>query len=578
MKLNYRQKLFLYFGIIFTLFTAGMAVFQQLREKKLKTEALIEKLESYTDMIHAQLSAKDSERKGDVHQILPLLPKELRVTLISSDGEVWFDNAIHDFTHLQNHLRRPEVQSALVHGKGSDIRRSASDKKEYLYFARLYDNLFIRAALPYSVRVHQFLKPDNASIYFMLTVFILFLFLIHITTRRFEKSVRQLRDFASSADHARHKSIHFPKNELGEIGGRIADNYRQLKETQLKNAQDKQKLLQHIHILEEGICFFTASHRVDFYNGLFIQYLNTITDEPAQEINVVLSDPVFWEIQKFLSDESGSYIETQIQKQGKTFSVRVNIFEDKSYEITLNDITRQEKTRLLKLEMTSNIAHELRTPLTGIRGYLETVLNQSLNENKKQYFIEKAFNQTVILSAIIQDMGQLARMEESPGSFAFEEVSLTQLLQRIKTETTTERAGRNIQFDWDIPDQAVITGNPVLLYALFRNLTDNAIRYAGENIRIGVTIYNETDEDYYFSFYDTGKGIEDESKLNRIFERFYRIGEGRTRDQGGSGLGLSIVRNTVLFHQGKIVAKNRKNGGLEFLFSLRKRRKHLFKT
>ena len=75
---------------------------------------------------------------------------------------------------------------------------------------------------------------------------------------------------------------------------------------------------------------------------------------------------------------------------------------------------------------------------------------------------------------------------------------------------------------------------------------------------------------YYFSFYDTGVGISDEKHLKRLFERFYRVNEGRTRDTGGSGLGLSIVKNAIAFHNGSIIAKNRKEGGLEFLFKLKK--------
>jgi len=121
---------------------------------------------------------------------------------------------------------------------------------------------------------------------------------------------------------------------------------------------------------------------------------------------------------------------------------------------------------------------------------------------------------------------------------------------------------------WNIPDDLTVNGNQNLLYAVFRNLTDNVIRYAGENIKIRISMYNEDKDFYYFSFYDTGCGIANENHLNRLFERFYRINEGRTRDSGGSGLGLSIVKNAVAFHKGSITVKNRKEGGLEFLFTV----------
>ena len=121
---------------------------------------------------------------------------------------------------------------------------------------------------------------------------------------------------------------------------------------------------------------------------------------------------------------------------------------------------------------------------------------------------------------------------------------------------------------WQIPENLKIRGNANLLYSIFRNIADNAINYAGTAIQIRISMYHQDKDFYYFSFYDTGKGIQDENHLNRLFERFYRISEGRTRETGGTGLGLSIVKNAILFHKGKIIAKNRKEGGLEFLFQL----------
>ena len=114
-----------------------------------------------------------------------------------------------------------------------------------------------------------------------------------------------------------------------------------------------------------------------------------------------------------------------------------------------------------------------------------------------------------------------------------------------------------------------IVGNSSLLYSIFRNLTDNAIAYAGVGIQITINCFREDEKFYYFSFSDTGVGVSEEH-LNRLFERFYRVDKGRSRKLGGTGLGLAIVKNAVLFHGGTIFAKNIPGGGLEFVFTLQK--------
>jgi two-component system phosphate regulon sensor histidine kinase PhoR len=571
MKLNYRQKLFLYFGVLFTLFTIGIIVFERVRERNYKTQALEEKLEAYTDVIKLGLVDNQDSLLPTLYYLQKLLPKNLRITIVNQEGNVLFDNSINDYTHLTNHKDRSEIVKAQQTGKGSDIRLSNSNQHKYLYFAKKSDNLFIRVALPYNIQLQQFLKPDNASLYFILLFFGVFIFFIHITTKKFSKTIRQLRDYVLNSDKIELAQLNFSNDEVGEIGSKIADNYYQLKQSKKNALLEKQKLLQHIQVLEEGICFLSANQKIEFYNGLFIQYLNTITDEASSNAELVLADENFIALQQFLAQNNQHYFENKISKQGKIFSVRANIFEDGSSEIILSDITKQEKTKQLKQELTGNIAHELRTPITGIRGYLETVLSQPLDDDKKHYFIERAFQQTVALSEIIQDMSLIAKMEEAPDLFVLEKINLERILQKIKEEVSAQLNAKHIEMQWQLPKSLELTGNINLLYSLFKNLTDNAIRYAGENIKISISLYNEDANFYYFSFYDTGIGIKNESHLNRIFERFYRINEGRTRDTGGSGLGLSIVKNAVLFHKGKITAKNRKEGGLEFLFTLKKK-------
>ncbi|MDY3914861.1 MAG: ATP-binding protein, partial [Phocaeicola sp.] len=147
-------------------------------------------------------------------------------------------------------------------------------------------------------------------------------------------------------------------------------------------------------------------------------------------------------------------------------------------------------------------------------------------------------------------------------------VSLREVVETIKNDFSLQLKQQNMVFQSILPECIEVWGNQNLLYALLRNLLENAIRYAGEGTTVVFKYLHKDETHLHFSFYDTGKGIENEAHLPRLFERFYRVNQGRSRDKGGSGLGLSIVKNAVHLHQSEISVRNRKEGGLEFLFSL----------
>ena len=570
MKTNYKQKLFLYFVVIFALFAIGIAFLEQTREREYKTKALEERLDDYAEIVHRVVEKYPADL-SKIDSLLHLFPSNIRLTLIDKQGTVFYDNVIQSVVGMANHAHRPEVMSAMETGTGSNIRTSATNEHEYLYYAKQFTSCYIRVALPYDIQVRHILKPDQLFLYYILGLFIITLLLINVIAERFGKSIRGLRDFAQAVEQGNLHNPVFPQDELGEIGAKIAENYKHLKESKKKIDMERDKLLQHVLTSEEGLCFFSSNKGVEFYNGLFIQYLNTIIDKANSNPAVIFSDASFEKVNSFLlqGDIKDNYFETQINKQGKTFAVRVSIFDDWSFEIVLNDITKKEATRRMKQEMTGNITHELRTPVTGIRGCLETILEHPLEPEKKQYFIERAYNQVLALSEIIQDMSLITKIEDAPQSFKLEPVAISELLENIRKDLEIPLQEKNIKMEWNT-ENVVVRGNHSLLYSIFRNLTDNVIRYAGKDVHILVNIYNEDSGFYYFSYSDNGVGIPGEQHLNRLFERFYRITEGRTRDTGGSGLGLSIVKNAIAFHKGTIVAKNRPDGGLEFLFNLPK--------
>lgn len=232
--------------------------------------------------------------------------------------------------------------------------------------------------------------------------------------------------------------------------------------------------------------------------------------------------------------------------------------------------TRQEQD-LLKRQLTQNIAHELKTPVASIQGYLETILsNRHIDEETKQQFLKRGYAQSQRLSLLLNDISTLNRIDEVPEMIAYEEVNLSTIVNDIKKEVALELQKHQMKFINYMPTNIMIQGNRSLLYSIFRNLTDNAITYAGNNTTITLKA-TEGNSDWSFTFTDNGVGVP-YKHLPRLFERFYRVDKGRSRKLGGTGLGLAIVKNAITLHGGTIQVKNRDNGGLIFEFNLKKKK------
>ena len=230
--------------------------------------------------------------------------------------------------------------------------------------------------------------------------------------------------------------------------------------------------------------------------------------------------------------------------------------------------TRKEQD-ILKRQLTQNIAHELKTPVASIQGYLETILdNPHINEETKDQFLQRCYAQSERLTSLLRDISTLNRLDDGSDMIDFEAVDITQMVCDIAKETALERQERKMTFNNRIPERIIVKGNRSLLYSVFRNLTDNALAYAGE----GTTITLEAKElgnKWHFIFRDNGQGVPQEH-LARLFERFYRVDKGRSRKMGGTGLGLAIVKNSILLHGGTIRVNNSPEGGLKFDFTIKK--------
>lgn len=580
--LSYKSKLLLNFTVLFTLFALALVVFQMQREQNYRRELLTSRLRTYADLVAGSMETRAGGgfTQQGVADVQHFLPADLRLTVVDKRGHVRYETGRASTAEMSNHMDRPEVRAALVRTEGCDIRTSATTGVDYFYFAKSYGGFVVRAALPYDSTLRDFLKPDNVFLWFVLLVFpIVLVVLIHISDR-FGKVISGFRSFIDSADRGLvdYNRIALPRSELGDIARIVLDKYRRLEESGRRIATERERLLRHFHYFEEGIAIFSPDRHVGYANPRFTQYVNTLLDHPTPNLDTLWQHEAFRPARDFLdlnqqraSDSNEAPVfRFNLTAGGTCFALQILIYTDQSFELSIADITRAEKNRLLKQQMSNNITHELRTPVAGIRGYIETIQNcPNLSPERKAYFLSRAHAQVVRLTDLIRDVALISKTEEAPEQMPRERIDIASVVRDVEEELHTRLAEHHIHLTQHVPADTCIEGNYSLVYSIFRNLVENSVRYAGEGVNIVIECYTRDHEFCYFRYYDTGCGVPEEH-LPRLFERFYRISEGRTREGGGTGLGLSIVRNAVQLHAGTISVRNRREGGLEFLFNLKR--------
>lgn len=584
-KLSFRLKLFIYLSVILAVFTVLVLIFQYEREKDFKKNQLENTLDNVTVLIHKYIQRNNITETGSfrlIDSIKTIIPgPNIRITVISPEGVVMYDSEVPDYEQMENHLYRPEVQESLTVDFGANIRTSATTGNSYYYYSKFYSDYFVRTAALYDIEVKDFLHVGKLFIIYLILLFLGTWVVLFFITKRMGETITKLKDFAVrlSKSGELKESIQFPNDELGTISNQIVTIYNKLNIARDEILVEKNKLFSHLNALNEGIAFFSHDKEKILTNNHFIQFLNIISKESNISAEKIFEIKDFKPINKFINKQLNSGLEiwadklpqteTNLFKNNKYFNVKCVFFQDKSFEIVITDTTKLEKRKRIKQQITSNIAHELKTPVTTIMGYFETLQQYNIDREKQQYFIDKAFIQTKRLSDLIEDLSMLNKIEEAKEHFFFEQININDIVAEVYDDLKLPLEEKNIRVHIQFPKPIILNGNDSLLFSVFYNLFDNVIKYGGEDIDLTITNYLDDNNYFYFSFSNNGNEIE-EKHLSRIFERFYRIDKGRSRKSGGTGLGLAIVKNAIELHDGEITARNMKNGGVEFLFTLAK--------
>ncbi|MDP4158126.1 MAG: ATP-binding protein, partial [Bacillota bacterium] len=213
-------------------------------------------------------------------------------------------------------------------------------------------------------------------------------------------------------------------------------------------------------------------------------------------------------------------------------------------------------------EFLASISHELRTPLTYIKGYSEIARRSETEHEDRDHYLEIINEEAVKLSNLVVELFTLAKMDENNFSIEKEEVYLLPYLKSITEKVLPALKESNMNVQINCPSSLCLNIDPVRFEQVIINLIDNARKYSEPNTSILIEAA-EADGRTLIKIQDQGKGIP-EKDLPRIFERFYRVDKSRSRALGGSGLGLSIVKQLVEAHGGTISVSSKPDTGTIF--------------
>ena len=236
----------------------------------------------------------------------------------------------------------------------------------------------------------------------------------------------------------------------------------------------------------------------------------------------------------------------------------------------IKEISKLKEQEAFRREFLGNLAHELKTPIFSIQGYILTLLEGGLEDDKiNRKFLERASISTDRIVGILEDLDNITKMEDEKFQLKMESFDIVKLAKETFESLELMAEEKNITFKLEDSDEpSFVVADREKIGQVLTNLVRNSIAYGNKGGLTSITIFT-IDELTTIEVTDNGIGIS-ETELARLFERFYRVEKSRTRNEGGSGLGLSIVKHIIESHNQKISVKSTPGVGSQFHFSLDK--------
>ncbi len=480
-------------------------------------------------------------------------PDSPRITFVSRNGTVLFDN-FENPELMENHSDRPEIIDAVRTGKGENVRLSQHLGKQTFYYALRLKNGSV-------IRVANTINSVWASIfynipYMLLIIAAIFLLAVFLANRQTDKLIKPINNL--NLDDIESNDMY---DEISPLLSRLLKQQIKI-DRQMAEMREKQREFNSVAgNMREGFIVLNLNANVISINqsalDIFKAKSGDYTGKPIYAIN--RSAAIQNIVGKALKGQASEEI---ISTENRFYQLLGNPVMDegriKGIILLVLDITEKHEAEARRREFSANVSHELKTPLTAISGYAEILKNGLVKPPDTIQFSERIYNEAVRMTALLNDIMTLSRLDENQIDLPKENVDLLEIVQEVRDSISDAATKRNISINVS-GESAVITGIRRILEEMIFNICDNAVKYNKENGRIDISVLTG-DGSAIVSVADTGIGIPKEDQ-DRVFERFYRVDKSHSKETGGTGLGLSIVKHGALIHNAKVELESVPNLG-----------------
>ncbi|ABL00750.1 ATP-binding protein [Pelobacter propionicus] len=507
-----------------------------------------------------------------------------RVTLIDRSGLVRGDSDVSkvELSHLENHLKRPEVVQAMQGGIGSSLRYSETLKTDMLYTALGYESNghygFIRLSLPLerlSSATAALHRMTAGSVGMALLAALAFsLLLSRVTSRPLREMAEVAARIGRDGEYSRIPVA--SQDEIGALASVLNDMAERIDAQMHGLDAEKTRLDAILRGMGEGVMVASADGAITLVNPAFRKMFAMTDGVEGKKLIEVCRNP---DLQAAFHDlaRCGGELSREIRIQPGDVTLLthwVPLAMDGAGQgvvAVFHDITDMKHVEEMRRDFVANVSHELRTPVSVIKGYAETLMQNDMLVSEPEHatrFVEIIRRHAERLTTLINDILTLSCLEARNSALELNAMDVGTTIAKSCALLAPRAAEKKIclhnEVGNNLPRTLVDQGR---LEQVLVNLIDNAVKYTPEGGTI--RLFAEQGETFLrISVQDSGIGIPPRD-LPRIFERFYRVDEGRSREQGGTGLGLAIAKHIVQLHGGELTVTSTPGKGSTFSFTLR---------